>query len=85
MLSRVLQLPFVLILDMNTETEDDKGEQRAARLHIVIIDNVHCVAFLMFFLPNLLLLLLWMNAMKQPFYFLPSFNLAASERRRSAE
>ena len=40
MLSRVLQLPFVLILDMNTETEDDKGEQRAARLHIVIIDNV---------------------------------------------
>ena len=40
MLSRVLQLPFVLILDMNTETEDDKGEQRAARLHIVIIDNL---------------------------------------------
>ena len=40
MLSRVLQLPFVLILDMNTETEDDKGEQRAAHLHIVIIDNL---------------------------------------------
>ena len=67
MLSRVLQLPFVLILDMNTETEDDKGEQRAARLHIVIIDNVQlslCSFYKTYYL----------DAMKHPFYFLPSFN-----------
>ena len=56
MLSRVLQLPFVLILDMNTETEDDKGEQPAYCYYR------QSAAFRMFFLPNLLLLLLWMNA-----------------------